>query len=93
MKLTDLLGAKIVSESGETVGHVFDVRVKRDPRSSPDSADQTWRIEALLYGEGGLFERFGLFAAREHVSRQRHEALPWSDVVDVSDGVVTVRDR
>jgi sporulation protein YlmC with PRC-barrel domain len=93
MRLTDLLGATLVTESGERLGHVFDVRVKRDPRSSPERADQKWTIDALLYGEQGLIARFGLFAARERVSRGRHEELPWREVVAIAAGEITVRDR
>ena len=93
MKLTDLLGATLVTESGERLGHVFDVRVKRDPRSSRERADQKWKLDALLYGEQGLIARFGLFAARERVSRGRHEELPWSEVVAIAAGQITVRDR
>ncbi len=93
MTLTDLLGATLVTESGERLGHVFDVRVKRDPRSSPERADQKWKLDALLYGEQGLIARFGLFAARERVSRGRHEERPWSEVVAIAAGQITVRDR
>ena len=93
MTLTDLLGATLVTESGERLGHVFDVRVKRDPRRSPERADQKWKLDALLYGEQGLIARFGLFAARERVSRGRHEELPWSEVVAIAAGQITVRDR
>jgi sporulation protein YlmC with PRC-barrel domain len=93
MKLTDLLGAELVTESGEQLGHVFDIRVKRDPRSSGERADQKWRVDALLYGEKGLAERFGLFAARQRVARGKHDELPWRDVVAITEGEVTVRDR
>jgi hypothetical protein len=93
MRLTDLLGAELVTESGERLGHVFDVRVKRNPRSSPERADQTWRLDALLYGEKGVVARFGLFAARQRVSRGKHDELPWSDVVAIAAGEITVRDR
>jgi sporulation protein YlmC with PRC-barrel domain len=93
MRLTDLLGAALVTESGQRLGHVFDVRVKRDPRSSSERADQKWKLDALLYGELGLIARFGLFAARERVSRGRHEELPWSEVVAIAAGEITVRDR
>jgi hypothetical protein len=92
VKLTDLLGAELVTESGERIGHVFDVRVKRDPRSSADRADQKWRFDALLYGEKGLIARFGLFAARQHVSRGNHDELPWSNVIAIAEGRITVRD-
>jgi sporulation protein YlmC with PRC-barrel domain len=93
MRVTDLLGATLVTESGRRLGHVFDVRVKRDPRSSSERADQKWKLDALLYGERGLIARFGLFAARERVSRGRHEELPWSEVVAIAAGEITVRDR
>jgi sporulation protein YlmC with PRC-barrel domain len=92
MRLTDLLGAKIVSESGDTIGHVYDVQVKRDPRSSADRVDQKWRLDALLYGRSGLVVRFGLLAARQRVSRDHHDELPWSDVVAIGDSTITVRD-
>ena len=93
MRLTDLLGATLVTESGQRLGHVFDVRVKRDPRSSSERADQKWKLDALLYGERGLTARFGLFAARERVSRGRHDELPWNEVVAIAAGEITVRDR
>ena len=93
MRLTDLLGAELLTESGERIGHVFDVRVKRDPRSSASSADQKWRLDALLYGEQGAARRFGLLIARQHVSRGTHEELSWSDVVAIAPGAITVRDR
>jgi sporulation protein YlmC with PRC-barrel domain len=93
MRLTDLLGAEVVTESGEQLGHVLDVRVKRDPRSSAERADQKWSVDALLYGEEGLTKRFGLFAARERVARGRHEELAWRDVVAIASGEITVLDR
>jgi hypothetical protein len=93
MRLTDILGAKLVTESGQELGHVLDVRVKRDPRGSPERADHKWRLDALLYGERGLIARFGLFAARERVSRGSHDELPWNDVVAIRSGEITVRDR
>ena len=93
MRLTDLLGAELVTEDGERLGHVFDVRVKRDPRSSPERADQKWKLDALLYGDQGLIVRFGLFAARETIARGQHEELPWSDVIAVGSGEIKVRGR
>jgi hypothetical protein len=93
MKLTDLLCAELVTESGERLGHVFDIRVKRDPRSSADRADQKWRVDALLYGEKGLVERFGMLADRQRVARGRHDEVPWRDVVAIASGEITVRDR
>ena len=63
------------------------------PQSSAERADQKWRVDALLYGEKGLTERFGLLAARQHVARGRHEELPWRDVVAIATGKITVRDR
>jgi hypothetical protein len=93
MKISDLMGCRLVTESGEHIGHVFDVRVKRDPRSSGDRADQRWKLDSLLFGGRGVLSRFGAVHARERVARSRHDELPWSDVVAVAPGEITVRDR
>jgi hypothetical protein len=93
MNVSDLMGCRLVTESGERLGHVFDVRVKRDPRSSGARADQKWKLDALLYGEAGMLIRFGAITARQRVARNRHDELPWSEVVAVAPGKVTVRDR
>ena len=93
MRVSELLGCRAVTESGQRLGRVFDVRVKRDPRSSGERADQRWKLEALILGERGLIDRFGILAIKRLVPRDRDEAVPWSEVLKIEPGEITVRDR
>jgi hypothetical protein len=93
MRLSDLLGCRLVTESGDELGHVFDVRVERDPRSSAERADQKWKLDALMFGTRGVIDRFGMLAVKRLVPNRRGEALPWSQVVDIAPGEITVRDQ
>jgi sporulation protein YlmC with PRC-barrel domain len=93
MRISDLLGCRLVTESGDELGHVFDVRVERDPRSSAERADQKWKLDALMFGSRGVIDRFGMLAVKRLVPSKRGEALPWSQVVDIAPGEITVRDQ
>ena len=58
MRLSDLLGAEIVDDSGCALGKVHDVRVVQDgPVLGPFGA--SLRIEGLVVGRGSLGERMG----------------------------------
>jgi sporulation protein YlmC with PRC-barrel domain len=92
MRLGELLASKVVTESGEKVGHVFDVRVRRGSGSSAKGAGGTWRIDGLLVGRRGVLERFGFTRNELAGPRHAHDTLPWSAVVKVQDGLVVVRD-
>jgi sporulation protein YlmC with PRC-barrel domain len=92
MLLSDLLRCEVRSESGEKLGHVFDVRVARRSGSSPARVDQTWRLTGLLVGSRGARERFGLTPGRPGGYRHMRDAIPWGDVIGVDDGVIVVRD-
>ncbi len=93
MRVSELLGCRLVTESGEKLGHVFDVRVKRDPRSSGQRADQKWRVDALMFGSRGIIHRFGMLSIKRLISSERGETVPWSDVVKIGSGEITVRDQ
>jgi sporulation protein YlmC with PRC-barrel domain len=92
MFLSELIRSRLRSESGDHLGHVFDVRVARDPRSSADRADQKWRIEGLVVGERGLIERFGLRPGKRIVPLSDRDVIAWKDVLRIGDGEVIVRD-
>ena len=93
MRVSELLGRRLVSESGQKLGHVFDVRVKRDPRSSGARADQKWKLDALVFGRRGVIDRFGVITARHLIADERGEAVPWTEVVDIGPEEIVVRDR
>jgi hypothetical protein len=93
MRASELLHSRIVTESGEDLGHVFDIRVARDPRSSSESAGQKWELKGLVVGRRGAIERYGLKkVTAQATSTLPHDMVPWSAVVRFKEGQVTVRD-
>jgi sporulation protein YlmC with PRC-barrel domain len=83
MKLTDFELLEVVTESGERLGRVFDIRIHGRP-TARDHAPSA-RVDALVFGTLGLLERLG-------VRRANSRILPWERVVALRDGRVIVRD-
>jgi sporulation protein YlmC with PRC-barrel domain len=84
MKLSDLLGVPVTTESGEWLGRVHDVRAELRPRSA--------RVTGLLAGRSGLLERLGIGAPGSTLRIRAHDAVPWSAVVRADRRGVVVRD-
>jgi sporulation protein YlmC with PRC-barrel domain len=91
IRLTDLLNLPLVTESGEKLGHVFDVRVRRRPGSSHETADQQWRIEGLLIGQRGLRDRLGVRGSKSGAPTREHGVVPWSAVLEIGESEIRVR--
>jgi sporulation protein YlmC with PRC-barrel domain len=91
MRLSDLLGLSVVTESGEKLGHVYDVRVQRDERSSADRAGQKWQVKGIVVGRRGLVERLGL-AASDARPLLNEDVVPWSAILRIGEQAVTARD-
>ena len=82
-RLSQLLGARVRSESGQRLGHVFDVRAAWDDRSAV--------VEGLVVGRTGLLERLGIpKAPRARASARGF--LPWDAVVAIEGRTVVVRE-
>jgi sporulation protein YlmC with PRC-barrel domain len=92
MRLSDLVGLKVETESGEELGRVHDLRVERDPRSSTEHAGQRWKVTGLVVGRRAVEERLG--AARPHHQAPvlPKDAVPWSAVVRIREGRAVVKD-
>jgi sporulation protein YlmC with PRC-barrel domain len=98
MRLSELLASEVVTERGERLGKVRDVRLVRDGPKLPDGR-LAYRVDALLVGKGSLGARLGL--DREHVrrpwalvrlfGRRSPRLVPWSSVLTVGGGRVKVR--
>jgi hypothetical protein len=98
MRLSELLTSEVVTEGGERVGHVRDVRLVRDGPALPGFGP-SYRVHELLVGKGSLGARLGL--DRDHMrkpwllrmlfGRRPPQIVPWSSVISVSDGRVRVR--
>lgn len=87
MRLSELLNRKVVTESGQTLGRIHDVR--------GELVDGHLRVTGLATGEMGLLERFGIGTKGSGGPRTAkvhgHRVIPWSRVVRVGAEIV-VRD-
>ena len=87
MRLGELLGCEVVTESGERLGRVHDVQGELE--------EGRLRVTALVAGAPGILERFGIGArgkgGARRAKRHGHAAIAWERVVRVGPDVV-VRD-
>jgi sporulation protein YlmC with PRC-barrel domain len=87
MRLGELLGRRVVTESGERLGRIYDVQGELE--------EGRLRVTGLVAGAPGILERLGVGAAGKGGARRAirhgHAAIAWERVVRVSRDVV-VRD-
>jgi sporulation protein YlmC with PRC-barrel domain len=100
MRLSELLGVDVVDADGERVGHVADVRLRRDgpvlegfgPAYALAGLQVAHRRTGNLFG----YERLdaGGPAVVRWLFRRLHRGdrfVPWSDVAAVEDDVIRLR--
>jgi sporulation protein YlmC with PRC-barrel domain len=85
VRLSDLLGLHVRTESGERLGRVHDVRAELTPR--------TVKVVGLVVGRVGLLERLGIGARRHRARLRSDDVVAWRDVVRADRRGVVVRDR
>lgn len=87
MRLSELLNRRVVTESGQSLGRIHDVR--------GELAGGRLRITGLAAGELGVLERFGVGTHGSGGPRQAkvhgHHIIPWERVVRVGAEII-VRD-
>lgn len=76
--LSELLGRKVVDQSGRRLGRVYEVKGNWQP-------DRTIAIEGLLLGRAGLWRRL------RGPGRHELDVIPWEAVVSLEDEQVVVR--
>lgn len=87
MRLSELLGRRVITSSGESLGRIHDVR--------GEFVGGRLRVTGLVAGELGILERYGVGthgsggATRAKV--HGHPVIPWSRVVRVGSEII-VRD-
>ena len=87
--MSELVGSEVVTESGDKLDRVWEVRAVREPEGL--------RLVGLLVGRAALLERLGFRhwvgggEADEGV-RPENEAIPWEAVVRLEEGLVVVKD-
>jgi hypothetical protein len=89
IQLSDLMGCEVVTESGDSLDHVWEVRAERSERGL--------RVVGLLVGRFALAERLGLRhgfgQGPANTRRQPHrDGIPWEAVVRLEPGLVVVKD-
>jgi sporulation protein YlmC with PRC-barrel domain len=83
MRLSELIGLPVATETGEDLGHVHDVR--------GDLTARTLWVTGLVVGKAGVLERLGLGAPRTHLRIRSHDVVEWKDVTRVDRRGVVVR--
>jgi sporulation protein YlmC with PRC-barrel domain len=76
--LSELLGRKVVDQSGRKLGHVYEAKAHWE-------GDGTVVIDELILDRGGLRRRLRGPGGPEE------EAVPWEAVVELPDETVVVR--
>jgi sporulation protein YlmC with PRC-barrel domain len=79
MRLSDLLGLEVRTESGEKLGRVHDARA--------ELTRQSLKVTGLVVGQAGL-----LGAPRTRTRIRVHDSVPWSAVIRADRRGVVVRD-
>jgi sporulation protein YlmC with PRC-barrel domain len=84
MRLTELIGLSVQTESGERLGRVHDVRAELRPRSVP--------VVGLVVGGFGVLERLGIGAPESATRIRTRDMIPWSAVVRADRRGIVVKD-
>jgi sporulation protein YlmC with PRC-barrel domain len=84
VRLSTLLGMRVTTPSGRSLGRVFDVRA--------ELGDDGLRLTGLVVGRLGLLERLGIGAPGRRERLRRDDVVPWSDVLEAGPHAVVVRD-
>jgi sporulation protein YlmC with PRC-barrel domain len=84
MRLSEILGLVVRTESGKELGRVHDVRAQLTSRSL--------KVTGLVVGGLGLLERLGLGAPETSGRIRTHDVVSWSAVVRADRRGIVVRD-
>jgi sporulation protein YlmC with PRC-barrel domain len=84
VRLSELLGLSVRTESGGELGRVYDVRGELTPR--------TLKVTGLVVGRLGLLERLGLGAPTSAARLRTRDVIPWKDVIRADRRGIVVRD-
>ncbi len=82
IRASDLIGCQVRTESGTKLGKVHDLRVRADRDG--------WLLEGLVIGSGGLVARL---VGGDGPAVYEGDIVLWDTVVQLEDGLVTVRDQ
>jgi sporulation protein YlmC with PRC-barrel domain len=84
IRVSELIGKEVVTESGWSLGCVFDIRVevgKGDPK-----------VTGVVVGTPGLMQHLISEAHRRSPRTRSQGAVPWDAVLAIEDKMIRVRD-
>jgi sporulation protein YlmC with PRC-barrel domain len=84
MRLSDLLGKLVRTESGETLGRVHDLRA--------EIASGSLSITGVVVGGFGVLERLGIGAPESSARIRTKDVVSWEAVVRADRRGIVVRD-
>lgn len=84
MRASDLLGCRVLTQSGESRGRVYELRAERE--------DDRLRLVGVGVGSRAMLERFGVVGARRQEPVMEGDLYAWEDVVELREGEVVIRD-
>jgi sporulation protein YlmC with PRC-barrel domain len=84
VRLTNLLGVEVRTESGRTLGHAHDIR--------GELTASTLEVTGVVVGGLGALERLGLGTPRSAARLRSDDVVPWSAVVRADRRAIVVRD-
>ena len=89
IQLSELLGCEVVTESGESLAHVWEVRAER--------TEGDLRLVGLLVGRFAFAERLGFRhwlgqPEGQRMTSPHRDGIPWESVVRFEPGRIVVRD-
>jgi sporulation protein YlmC with PRC-barrel domain len=82
IRASDLIGCQVVTESGQRLGQVHDLRA--------DAVADGWVLVGLVVGRRGIVVRLVGDSAPDPVVRG--DVIPWAAITRLRDGLVTVRE-
>ena len=85
MRLSELIKLPVRTESGASLGRVYDVRGELTPR--------TLEVTGIVVGRLGLLERLGLGAPTSAARLRTRDVIPWQDVIRADRRGIVVGDR
>ena len=84
MRVSDLIGVSVRTESGERLGRVHDLRA--------ELTGKTLEVTGVCVGQLGLLERLGIGAPTSAARVRTRDVIAWTDVVRADRRGVVVRE-
>jgi hypothetical protein len=93
MRLSDLMGCRVFTESGRELGRLHEVRVRRRNPGDGGHTQLGWIVDGIVVGKRGMLERLGVRGAQSSAPTLDLDVIPWGDLVALEEGRAVVRDR